>query len=432
MKKFFAPLAIALALVLGITTIVSAKDVIGGIELPTVTFSPDPTKATKETTTAETTTEPETSSDETSAADETSPAGDETSAADETSPAGDETSAADETSPAGDETGAADETSPAADEPTTSGIDLPEDTIITFYANGGAFAAGTGVSLDKKSYIYDPNVEAIPTPSRTGYTFAGWFTDASAGTQIDPATDELPEDIYAHWTAKVYSFTVNANGGKYASGKTAATKKVTFAAKVGSLGTPTRAGYVFQGYYTAKTGGTKITAANIVKWSKNLTVYAQWKAATYSFTVNANGGKYASGKTAATKKVTFAAKVGSLGTPTRSGYKFLGYYTAKTGGTKITAANIVKWSKNLTVYAHWKQVTFTLTLNANGGKVSSKTSIAKKVTVGAKVGTLNTPTRSGYKFLGWYNAKTGGTKITATSVVKWSKNLTLYAHWAKK
>jgi uncharacterized repeat protein (TIGR02543 family) len=66
----------------------------------------------------------------------------------------------------------------------------------------------------------------------------------------------------------------------------------------------------------------------------------------------------------------------------------------------------------------------TLTFDANGGSVSPR---SLKVKNGSKWGTLPTPTRSGYEFVGWYTKKSGGTKITSST--KASKNLTVYAHW---
>jgi uncharacterized repeat protein (TIGR02543 family) len=55
-----------------------------------------------------------------------------------------------------------------------------------------------------------------------------------------------------------------------------------------------------------------------------------------------------------------------------------------------------------------------------------------KVTYAKKFGKLPVPTRTGYKFAGWYTAKDDGTKITGTTAVKITKNTTYYAHWKKK
>ena len=78
-----------------------------------------------------------------------------------------------------------------------------------------------------------------------------------------------------------------------------------------------------------------------------------------------------------------------------------------------------------------KKITSTkykVTFNSNGGKVTTS---SKKVTSGKTYGTLPTPTRSGYKFLGWYTKKSGGTKIAASTQVSITKKQTLYAHWKK-
>ena len=153
--------------------------------------------------------------------------------------------------------------------------------------------------------------------------------------------------------AQSYTLKLNANGGKISTGATTYSKKVKKKAKVGTLPSASKTGYTFKGWYTAKSGGTKITASTKYTYSKNMTLYARWTANKYTLTINANGGKYASGKTSASKKVTYAAKVGTLGTPTRTGYTFAGYYTAKTGGTKVAATTVYKYAKNVTLYALW-------------------------------------------------------------------------------
>lgn len=72
--------------------------------------------------------------------------------------------------------------------------------------------------------------------------------------------------------------------------------------------------------------------------------------------------------------------------------------------------------------------TITITYDANGGKVSKKSSPA---VCGALFGKLPTPTRKGYIFKGWYTAKKGGSNVTSSTKVTQTKNITLYAHWKK-
>ena len=123
----------------------------------------------------------------------------------------------------------------------------------------------------------------------------------------------------------------------------------TTGAKVKKLPTtPKRVGYVFNGWYTKKTGGTKVTVNTKIK--KKVNHYAQW-AKQYTLTFDPNGGNI----TTQSKKVGNKKAYGALPTPTRPGYVFNGWYTSKTGGTKVSSTTKMP-SKNTIVYAQWKRV----------------------------------------------------------------------------
>jgi uncharacterized repeat protein (TIGR02543 family) len=141
--------------------------------------------------------------------------------------------------------------------------------------------------------------------------------------------------------------------------------------------------------------------------------------ASYIVTLNPNGGSVSP----ASVIIGDGAAVGTLPTPVRTGHTFSGWFTAASGGTPINTATTV--TANTTYYAHWTINTYTITLNAQGGFVSPTTTPR---TYGAVVGTLSTPTRTGYVFEGWYTAASGGTKVAATTQV--TGHVTYYAQWA--
>ena len=264
----------------------------------------------------------------------------------------------------------------------------------------------------------------MPTPTRTGYTFAGWYTEESGDTKIDASTQvSIASDhtLYARWTAKTYTVTFNANGGETPT----ESKSVTYAATYGDLPTPTRTGYTFAGWYTAKSGGTKIEASSTVSITSEQTLYARWTAKTYTVTFDANGGTVST----SSKSVTYDATYGDLPEPTRTGYTFDGWYTAESGGTKIEESTKVSITSAQTLYARWTAKTYTVTFNANGGTPSTT---SKSVTYDATYGDLPMPTRAGYTFAGWYTAVSGGTKIEASSTVSITSAQTLYARWVAK
>jgi uncharacterized repeat protein (TIGR02543 family) len=144
-------------------------------------------------------------------------------------------------------------------------------------------------------------------------------------------------------------------------------------------------------------------------------------------TFDANGGTV-SGKARLVRDVRYGAALGKLPAPTRSGYGFLGWYTAKVGGTKAVATT--KATKDVTYYARWRANTHTVKLDASGGKVAGKASASVKRTFGSKLGSLPTPVRTGYTFLGWYAAKAGGAKVGVATKV--TKDITYWAHWKAK
>ena len=154
-------------------------------------------------------------------------------------------------------------------------------------------------------------------------------------------------------TLASYLVTFDANGGKVSRESTA----VTIGKPYGTLPTPNRTGYSFDGWYTEKTGGTKVTETTTVGNDPPTKLYARWTANNYLVALDANGGKIdtTSGQVS-TKNytATYGSKYNFLPTPTRTGgYKFVGWYTEPTGGTKITSDTTVTTAKTHVLYAHW-------------------------------------------------------------------------------
>lgn len=291
----------------------------------------------------------------------------------------------------------------------------------TVYYNGN----GGSVSSSFKTVTYDSTYGVLPTPTRTGYDFDGWYTSSSGGSYITSSSRvniTSSQTLYAHWSPKIYTVYYNANGGSVSS----SSKTVTYGSTYGTLPTPTRTGYGFIGWYTSAIGGSQITNSSTVSITANQTLYAHWTTGNiYTVSFDGNGGSVSS----SSKTVTYGSTYGTLPTPTRTGYDFVGWYTSVSGGSQITSSSTVGITSNQTLYAHWSPKIYTLSYNGNGGSVSSTVYI---VAYGSTYGTLPTPTRAGYDFLGWYTSAIGGSQITSSSVVSIAENHTLYAHWSPK
>ena len=285
----------------------------------------------------------------------------------------------------------------------------------TLGAQGTSFAAPivSGIASALKEANQYINVysfrEMIKDTSRDKGN-VGW--DPSYGYGIIDATAMLAQQDLTRTT-----ITFNNNGRL-------STKSYYVGNTYRKLPTPGKTGYTFGGWYKDKAYKTRVSAATTVKASDK-TFYAKWTANKYTVKFNVNKGKKIKTKS---KKVIYDKAMGTLPTPKRSGYNFLGWKSRKKGGVAYSKTKLYRDANRRTLYANWTRKKVAK-YNANGGRISH---YAKAVKKGKKYGSLPTPTRTGYKFKGWYTKKKGGKKITSGTKVKTNKNHTIYARWVKK
>ena len=120
----------------------------------------------------------------------------------------------------------------------------------------------------------------LPTPTRTGYTFGGWYTAATGGSKVTATTtvtETTAHTLHAHWTANTYTVTYNKNSGTI----TNESKYTSYTYGTGlTLPTPTKTGYTFGGWYTSSgltgTAATSISSTTTgdkkywAKWTDNI------------------------------------------------------------------------------------------------------------------------------------------------------------------
>lgn len=152
-------------------------------------------------------------------------------------------------------------------------INTGDEVTITFDPNGGTLNAGD----ETKAVQHNGTYGEMPTPIRSGYHFDGWYTEKDGGTKVEETTimsSRAAHTLYARWSEAKYNITLDPNGGNLAN----ATKEVTYNSPYGTLPTPNRAGYDFDGWFTEKDGGTKIEASTVVTAVEPHTLYAHWTA----------------------------------------------------------------------------------------------------------------------------------------------------------
>ena len=124
---------------------------------------------------------------------------------------------------------------------------------------------------------------------------------------------------------------------------------------------------------------------------------------------------------------------GTLPVPTRDGYNFKGWYTAKKNGSEVTSSTKLKSDKEHTLYAHWSKAekkTYTVTFDGNG-EDDEVTLSNTEMTVeeGGKYGDMPSAKRKKYTFSGWFTEPEGGSQVTGGSKFTGNEDQTLYAHW---
>ncbi|MHC1692369.1 MAG: InlB B-repeat-containing protein [Sphaerochaetaceae bacterium] len=280
---------------------------------------------------------------------------------------------------------------------------------------------GMNNTENPSSYLDEEVVFADPT--RTGYTFLGWFSDSSFTTPIESIDEGLTENItvYAQWQVNTYGVSFDSNGG---SAPSPSSKNVTFDESYGSLPEVSWSGCVFGGWYTGEKGtGDLITENTQVSIAANHTLYARWDL-TVSF--DSQGG-YA--PSPARKTIHFGQTYGALAAAMYPGYAFMGWWTEPEGkGTLILADDVVSIRVDHILYASWQPENYSISFDAQEGTLSGSDSIV--VTYGSAYGTLPTPELDYYDFAGWWTEELGsGTQITSTSTVAITSDTTLYAKW---
>ena len=248
---------------------------------------------------------------------------------------------------------------------------------VTFDLNYEGNPAATEVKVNEGEKVDEP-----AKPTRTGWTFVGWFKDTAGRTTWNFATEVVNADmtLYAKWEEKIFTVTFNTNGGN-----TVASKNVREGEKVTEPSIPTRNGYRFDGWFKDNTASTSVWNFSNDVVTANVTLYAKWTQI-FNVTFDTDGGSeapvlqtVANGEKASKPTDPTKYKAGLYsGTvqPEETKCTFAGWYNGNTEwdfATNVVTANITltaKWTGGgnpiAAVAANDVPTTFTY-INANAG-----------------------------------------------------------------
>ena len=230
---------------------------------------------------------------------------------------------------------------------------------VTLDPNGGS------VSPTSMTVTYASAYGTLPTPTRQGHEFTGWYLDSTKIESTTTVSRETSHTLVAHWNKNEYTITLNRQSGSggpeaiYERYNNAWYSTLGGTTAITTITTPTRAGYTFGGYYTATSGGgTKIIdktgkiVASATTFTADTTVYAYW----YT-TIFVAGGTLRS-------KMLGLTSVGNIKSFVRA--------NTLTNGSKIevqasgSGGKIYMWYDSNTIYYYSEDPTVYLNSDSNG------------------------------------------------------------------
>ncbi|KOY84199.1 hypothetical protein ADM90_02015 [Lysinibacillus macroides] len=308
---------------------------------------------------------------------------------------------------------------------------------MTYDSNGA-----TGGDVPKDTQRYEENTSVTVQGNsgnltRTGYTFAGWNTQADGQGDSYAENDTFimgtsNQILYAQWTENpTYTVTYNPNGATDGDipEDTQRYEENTSVTVQGNSGNLERTGYTFVGWNTQVDGQGDSYVENdaFIMGTSNQILYAKWIPNPYKVIFESNGGS-----DVAEQQVLYNEKAIEPPMPSKQGYTFAGWYTD--GNDKWDFAIDVVM-EDITLYAQWTaNPTYTVTYDSNGatdGMVPHDNQVYEEkaqVTVQGNSGNL---TRTGYTFVGWNTQADGkGKSYTEKATFQMgTTHIILYAQW---
>lgn len=269
------------------------------------------------------------------------------------------------------------------------------------------FVSDCTISVAPIEYTIESDTIVIEYPKRNNYIFEGWF-DAK-GNKVDRIAGGTVGNftLYAKWRAVEYTVTFESNGGD-------AVKSIIYTVETDSFDLPVcnKSDYEFEGWFSGETKIERIEKGSC----GNITLVAKWRAIGFKVSFETNGGNKVADKTYNVEMTEFELPV-----PTREYYAFCGWF--ENPDLSGEAIENFATNKDVTLYAKWAPIEYTVTFESNGGDA------VKSIiyTVESQDFALQIPQKDFYLFEGWMDD--AGNKVEKIDCSK-PKDVRLTAQWS--
>ncbi|HAA0526443.1 TPA_asm: LPXTG cell wall anchor domain-containing protein [Listeria monocytogenes] len=286
-------------------------------------------------------------------------------------------------------------------------LNEPLDYNVTFNIDGNTSEVKT---VTEEDLIPEP-----ANPTKQGYTFDGWYDAETGGTKWDFTTGQMPANdlmLYAHFSVNSYQVNFDIDGAVM-------NEAVVYDTLLNEPTAPTKQGYTFDGWYDAETGGNKWDFKTMKMPANDVTLYAHFTVSSYQVNFDIDGA-------VTNEAIVYDTLLNEPATPTKQGYTFDGWYDAETGGNKWDFKTMKMPANDVTLYAHFTINNYQANFDIDGS-VTNET-----ITYDTLLNEPTAPTKQGFLFDGWYDAKVGGTKWDFNTMKMPANDINLYAHFSKE
>ena len=269
-------------------------------------------------------------------------------------------------------------------------------------------ASGTAFDLGKTVYGFVKLKPGYSAPS-------GWTLVDSSTSAYRVGSKTVGESGASFGTQNAnlitYTITYNLNGGTHGSNHPSSFNVTTDSFIISD---PTKTGYVFDGWSGTGLGSAKVKSLTIGKGSINDRTYtANWSPAKYTITYKDQGGGNFTGTHESGYPTTHTYNTATtLKSASRTGYTFGGWFTnSACTGNPVTSLGATAYTSNITLYAKWNVITYSISYDLAGGNVSGNPT---SYNIETNSFTLANPTKENHTFDGWSGTGVSGKSNNVT------------------